>query len=200
MNANWIEVATALGLGVALAAAAGMRVFVPLFVLGASARLGWVPLAIDFEWLATNVGLATLAVAVVLEVGAYYLPWVDNLLDMATGPLALISGFTAFAAVTTELPPEFRWGLAVVAGGGTAGVVQGLTSLTRLKSTAMTAGLANPLVATLELFGSLTTSVLAVVAPVIALVLIVVIVLGIRRAAGAARTGSRARGKTLRSE
>jgi hypothetical protein len=181
MDAQGIDVVLSLAVGIALAAAAGMRVFLPLLVLGGAARLGWLPLTSGFEWLASSGGLSALTVAVVLEVGAYYVPWVDNALDVIAAPLAVGSGALAVAAVTTELPPEVRWLLAVIAGGGTAGVVQGLTSITRLKSTAATGGLANPAVATLELFGSLATSVIAVVLPIAALALVVGIVLLLRR-------------------
>ena len=182
MDVAWIEVVLSLAVGLALAAAAGLRVFLPLLILGGASRLGWVPLVSDFNWLASDVGLGALAVAVVLEVGAYFIPWVDNVLDVAAGPLAIVSGALAVAAVTTELPPGLRWVLAIVAGGGTAGVVQGLTALTRLKSTAATGGVANPLLAALELFGAIATSVVAVVLPVVALVLVIAFVLLIRRA------------------
>jgi hypothetical protein len=181
MDVPWIDVVLSLAVGVALAAAAGMRVFLPLLVLGGAARFGWLPLTSGFEWLSSTGGLSALTAAVVLEVGAYYMPWVDNALDVIAAPLAVASGALAVAAVTTELPPEIRWLLAVVAGGGTAGVVQGLTSITRLKSTATTGGLANPVVATVELFGSLVTSVIAVIVPVVALALVIGLIVTIRK-------------------
>jgi hypothetical protein len=181
MDVSWAEALLSLGAGVALAAAAGLRVFVPLLVLGSAARLGWLPLQSGFEWLASTTGLAAIAVAVVLEVAAYYIPWIDNMLDVAAGPLAVAGGVVAVAAVTTELPPALRWALAVVAGGGAAGVVQALTSLTRLKSTAVTGGFGNPILATLELFGSLAISIVAVVVPLVALVLVAGLVLVIRK-------------------
>jgi hypothetical protein len=59
--------------------------------------------------------------------------------------------------------------------------VQTSTSLLRLKSTATTAGLANPILATTELVGSVTTSVLAIVLPLLALLLIAVVLYVIYR-------------------
>jgi uncharacterized protein DUF4126 len=182
MEPVWLEAVLSVAVGLGLAAAAGLRVFVPLLVLGGAARLGWLPLASGFEWLASGSGLTTLGVATILEVAAYYIPWVDNLLDLVAGPLAVMAGILATAAVTTELPPALRWSAAIIAGGGTAAAVQGVTSITRLKSTAVTAGAANPLLATLELVGSLTTSIVAVVLPALAIFLVVGLLLLARRA------------------
>jgi hypothetical protein len=183
MDPGWGEALLSVGVGLGLAAAAGLRVFLPLLVLGAGARLGWVPLADGFDWLASTGGLTALGVATILEVGAYYVPWVDNLLDAVAAPLAVLTGVLATAAVTTDLPPPLRWALAIVAGGGTAGAVQAVTSLARLKSTAVTAGLGNPVLATLELLGSFITSVVAIVLPAVALILVIGFFLLIRRVA-----------------
>lgn len=177
------EVLLSIGVGLALAAAAGLRVFVPLLVLGCAARFGWLPLSSGFEWLASGSGLATLGVATILEIGAYYIPWIDNLLDLVAGPLAILAGILATAAVITDLPVSLRWAISILAGGGTAAAVQGLTSITRLKSTATTAGAANPILATLELFGSLATSIIAVAVPILAIVFVIGLVLLFRRLA-----------------
>jgi hypothetical protein len=158
--------------GVGLAAACGFRVFVPLLVLSIAARTGHVPLAEDFAWVATTPALVALASATVMEVGAYYVPWLDHALDTIATPAAVFAGVIATAAVVTDLPSVARWGLAVVAGGGLAGAVQGATVLTRLKSSATTAGIGNPVVSTAELIGSTVTSVLAVLVPLIAIVAI----------------------------
>jgi hypothetical protein len=181
MDGVWTGAVLSLGVGVGLAAAAGFRVFLPLLLLGIAARLDWLPLTDGFEWLASNVGLGALAVATVLEISAYYVPWVDNLLDLAAGPLAVAAGILATAAVTAELPPVLRWAAAIIAGGSTAGIVQGLTSLTRLKSTATTAGTGNAFLATLELFGSLVTSIVAILLPVFAIALVIGLFLLARR-------------------
>ncbi|HEX6791413.1 MAG TPA: DUF4126 domain-containing protein [Candidatus Krumholzibacteria bacterium] len=159
--------------GTALAAACGFRVFVPLLVLGIAGRGGHVPLAGDFHWITTMPALIALGTATVLEIVAYYVPWLDHVLDTIATPSAVLAGVIATAAVVGDLPPIVRWGLAIVAGGSAAGTVQGATVLARLKSGTMTAGLANPVVATVELAGSVVTSVLAVVVPLLALALIV---------------------------
>jgi hypothetical protein len=177
----WPEALLSLGIGVGLAAAAGLRVFLPLLVLGIAARAGWVPLGDEFAWLASEPGLVALGVATVIEVGGYYAPVVDNLLDVIAGPLAIMAGILLTAAVTADLPPAVRWASAVVAGGGAAGIVQALTSLTRLQSTATTGGLGNPVLATFELVGSIVTAILALVVPLVAILLVAGAVLLIRR-------------------
>ncbi len=173
MEPVWVEGLLSLSVGVGLAAAAGLRVFLPLLLLGSAARLGWLPLTDGFDWLASGVGLGTLSVATALEIGAYYIPWIDHLLDIVAGPSAVVAGIVATAAVTTELPPPVRWAAAIIAGGGTAGVIQGLTTVARLKSSALTAGLGNPLLATLEWVGALATSLLAIVFPAVAVLFVV---------------------------
>ena len=165
--------------GLALSAAVGFRVFVPLLLTGSAARLGYLELTTDMAWLASDAALVALATATVLEVSAYYVPWLDNLLDTVATPTAVVAGVIAWAAVTPELSPLLRWTLAVVAGGGAAGIVQSGTTLLRLHSSAFTAGLGNPVVATGELAGSVSLSVLAVLAPVLAAVLVLLVLVGL---------------------
>jgi hypothetical protein len=160
-------------IGVALAAACGFRVFVPLLALGIAGRVGHVPLAGDFHWISSMPALIALGTATVVEIVAYYVPWLDHALDTIATPAAVLAGVIATAAVVGDLPPVLRWGLAIVAGGGAAGTVQGATVLARLKSGTMTAGLANPVVATAELAGSVVTSILAILVPLLAIALIV---------------------------
>jgi len=168
-----METAIGILIGIALSAACGFRVFVPLFVLGIAGRFGHIPLAGDFHWISSTFALIALGTATVVEIVAYYVPWLDHALDTIATPSAVLAGVLVTAAVVGDLPPVVRWGLAIIAGGGAAGTVQGATVLARLKSGTLTAGLANPVVATAELAGSVVTSVLAVLAPLVAVTLIV---------------------------
>jgi len=169
-----MEIALSIALGVGLAAAVGFRVFLPLLVVSIAAYTGRLELSESFAWLGTLPAMAMLGVATVAEVLAYYVPAVDNLLDTITTPTAIIAGTLVSAAVMTDLPPIVKWTTAIIAGGGAAGITQALTALIRGKSTVMTGGLGNPIVATGELGGATVISVLALFAPVIALVLVVV--------------------------
>ena len=173
MDISWTEALLSLAIGIGLAAATGMRVFVPLLVLGAAARLEWLPLSAGFQWLSSWPAIIALAVAAVLEIGAYYIPLIDNFLDLLAGPLAVMAGIVTTAAVITDLPPLVRWSVAIVAGGGTAGVVQTVMSVVRLKSTTLTAGFGNFIVSTFELVASLAASLIAILAPVIAIFVVI---------------------------
>jgi len=194
-----METLISLAVGIGLSAACGFRVFVPLLVEAAAARAGLLALSPGFEWLASDPALAALGTATALEVLAYFVPWLDSLLDTLATPTAVVAGILASAAVLTDLPPMLRWGLAVLAGGGAAGLVQGASVLVRLKSAALTGGLANPAVALVELAGSLLTALLAIAAPVLAVALVLAlcilaswvagrILFGRRRAAGEHRS------------
>lgn len=166
-------VGVAVGLG--LAAAAGFRVFVPLLAAGLAARFGLLPLAPGFDWLASTPALVALGTATLLEVGAYFIPWVDHALDVVAAPAAVVAGTVAAASVATDLPPALRWGVAIIAGGGAAGMVQGATTLLRLKSTLLTGGVGNVLVALVEVVGATGIAALAIALPLVALALVVVL-------------------------
>lgn len=167
------ETALSIALGVGLAAAVGFRVFLPLLIASIAAHTGHLQLDEHFAWLGSVYALTMLAVAATAEVLAYYIPAVDNLLDSITTPLALVAGACVAAAVITDLPPLIRWSTAVIAGGGMAAVTQGVTTMVRAKSTAFTAGLANPVVSTFEMIAAALVSVLALLAPLLALVLVI---------------------------
>jgi hypothetical protein len=168
-----LDLALAIAMGVGLAAAVGFRVFLPMLVLSIGACTGHLTLTSGLTWLGTPAALVMLSVAAVAEILAYYIPGVDNALDVIAAPAALIAGTVVSAAVMTDLPPMVRWTTAVIAGGGAAGVIQGLTSLLRAKSTLMTAGFGNHAIATGELAGAIIVSLLALAAPVAAVALAV---------------------------
>ncbi len=156
--------------GIALAAACGLRVFLPLLVMSAAAHTGHFTPAEGFAWLGATPALIALGVATTVEIAAYHLPWLDHLLDAAGAPLAATAGVIALAAATDALPPFLRWTLAVVAGGGVAGLFHGLTAAVRLGSTFATGGLANPVFAGVESAGALMIAVAALALPVLALI------------------------------
>ena len=163
-----METILSLLVGVGLSAACGFRVFVPLLVVSIASHAGHLKLAQGFDWMGSDVALIAFALATALEIAAYYVPWLDNLLDSIATPAAVVAGTIVTASLVSDMSPFLRWTLAVIAGGGAAGLVQGSTVITRATSTATTGGLANPIVATAELGGSLITSVLSIAAPVLA--------------------------------
>ena len=180
-----------IAVGLGLAAASGFRVFLPLLAAGVASRLGYLPLAGGFDWLATTPALVALGVATVLEVLAYYIPWLDNALDTIATPAAIAAGVLASMAVLIDVPPGLRWAIGIIGGGSAAGLIQGITALLRLKSSALTGGLANPVIATIELFGAGTVALLAIVLPLLALTVIVVLLALAFRATGRLLFGRR---------
>ena len=170
-----METMLSLFVGVGLAAACGFRIFVPLLVMSIASLTGQIALAPEIEWIATYPALAAFSLATLFEVAAYYIPWVDNLLDTIAIPAATVAGTIVMASAVSEMTPFLKWGLAVIVGGGVAGTVQGFTSIARLASTATTGGLGNPAVSTVEAGGSVVLSILAITLPVVAVIAVVVI-------------------------
>jgi hypothetical protein len=142
--------ALAIVLGIALAAATGFRVFLPMLIVSVAAYTGHLSLDNSFAWLGTPAALTMLSVAAVAEILAYYIPVVDNLLDTLATPAAFIAGTVVSAAVMTDVPPMVKWTAAVIAGGGIAGLTQGATAALRAHSTVLTGGLGNPIIVTVE--------------------------------------------------
>jgi len=169
-----LDLALSIALGVGLAAATGFRVFLPMLVVSVAAYSEHLPLSENFAWLGTPGALIMLGVAALVEILAYYIPGVDNLLDVLATPAAVVAGTLVSAAVITDLPPMLKWTTAIIAGGGLAGLTQGVTALLRAKSTVITAGVGNPVIATAELGGSLLVSLLALAAPLVALLVVIV--------------------------
>lgn len=154
--------------GIGLSAACGFRVFVPLLVMSVAARAGHLALSPGFEWIGTTPALIAFAIATCLEIAAYYVPWVDNLLDTIATPVAMVAGTMVAASAISEMTPLLKWALAGIAGGGVAASVQVATGVARGASTITTAGVGNPLIATMELSGAMALSLLAIAWPVLA--------------------------------
>ena len=172
-----LDILLGISLGVGLSAACGFRVFVPLLASALAARRGWLAPAHGFEWMGSQAALIAFGCATALELAAYYIPWLDNALDTVATPLAVAAGILASASVITDLPPFVKWTLAVIAGGGLAALVQGGTVAVRMKSSVLTGGLGNSVVATLELLASVMLSSLTLFLPALGFLLTIIVVL-----------------------
>ena len=168
-----VDLAMSVVLGIGLAAATGFRLFLPLLILSGAAYTGHVSLDESFAWLGTPAAIIMLGTAAIAEAAAFYIPGVDNLLDTLATPGAVVAGTVMSAAVMTDLPPIVKWTAAVIAGGGVAGITQGFTAMLRAKSTVLTGGLGNSAIGTAELGGASLISLLALAAPLAALVVVV---------------------------
>ncbi len=160
------ETITAVALGIGLASSAGFRVFVPMLVASIGAHLGFLPVHEGFEWLAGWPAIICLGTATALEIIAYYVPVVDNLLDTITTPMAIGAGTLLLTSVLPIDNNLLKWTTGLIVGGGMAATVQSGTVLTRLASTAKTAGMGNPVVATGEHAAAFGSSILSFLIPV----------------------------------
>lgn len=176
-----METALSVALGLGLAAACGFRIFVPLLLMSLAARAGALELAGGFTWIAGLPALIAFSVATALEIGAYFIPWVDNFLDSMATPAAVVAGGVVTASVVTDVEPWLRWTLLAIAGGGVAGAVQLGTVGVRQASVLGTGGLANPLVSGVEAVGSAGLTVLALALPAVALALVLLLFVGLWR-------------------
>lgn len=162
-------------LGVGLAASVGFRVFLPLFALSLAAFFDIVPLNAQWEWVGSLPALIALGVAMLVEILGYYIPWIDNLLDTIAIPLAAIAGTAVVVSTAADLNPIVTWSLAIIAGGGTASAIKGTAAGTRMTSSISTAGLANPIVTTVETLVSFIMTLAALFLPVLAIILVVIL-------------------------
>ena len=162
-------------LGVGLAAATGFRIFLPLLFAGIAARVGWIPLNESFAWLLSTPALMVLGTAAVFETLAYYIPGVDHALDVIAGPAAVVAGVIASASVMTDVAPGLMWPIAIIAGGGVAGLTKGGSALIRAQTGVATAGLGNPIVSTGETAGATVLSILAIALPLLCLLLVALV-------------------------
>ena len=168
-----METLLALCAGLGLAAACGFRVFVPLLVMSIAVHGGHLEVSQVMSWIGSTPALVAFSLATALEIGAYYVPWLDNFLDTVATPAAVVAGTIVTASMVTDVSPFLRWTLAVVAGGGIAGAVQGTTVVARGVSLATPGGLGNPIIATAELGGSLFGAIgVVLLPPLIALIII----------------------------
>ncbi|MFD1161966.1 DUF4126 domain-containing protein [Hwangdonia seohaensis] len=170
-----VETIISICLGVGLAASVGFRVFLPLFALSLAAYFDVWPLNESWEWIGSTTALITLGVATLVEIFAYFIPYIDNLLDSIAVPLAALAGTAVMMSTVADLSPVITWSLAIVAGGGTAAAIAGTSSTTRLASTATTGGLGNPIVSTIETVTATVMSVISIFLPILAIILVAII-------------------------
>lgn len=169
-----LEALIAVAIGIGLAAATGFRVFLPFLIAGIAAQWGALSLHDGFQWLSSTATLVALATASLLEVTAYYVPGIDHALDVLAGPAAVVAGIIASASVMADIPPWVLWPVAIIGGGGVAGLTKATSAVTRATAGVSTVGLANPIVATGETAGAVGVAIAAIVIPLICAVLVIV--------------------------
>lgn len=167
-----MDIILAILMAVGLSAACGFRVFVPMFVISIAANGNHIQLGSSFQWMGSDMAMVVFGLATALEIGAYYLPWLDNLLDSIATPAAVVAGSIAAASCVSGQSELISWVAAAIGGGGIAGGVQAVTVFTRATSLATTGGAANPVVSTIEAGASTFVAVIAVVLPLMVILFI----------------------------
>jgi len=171
------EIITAVAIGIGLSASCGFRVFVPMLVASIAAKLDIFPVNEGFQWLASWPAIISFGTATVAEILAYYIPFIDNLLDTITTPMA-VGGGTLLLTSVLPIDNEFlKWATGFIFGGGAAATVQGGTVLTRLASSKLTAGAGNAIVATGEHAAAFGTSIMSLIIPLIIAALLILIII-----------------------
>jgi hypothetical protein len=164
-------------LGIGLAASVGFRIFLPLFALSLASYFNVLEINESWQWIGSLSALIIFGIATIVEIFAYFIPYVDNLLDSIAVPLAGVAGTVIMLSTIVNLSPEITWALAIIAGGGTAAAISGTSSATRLTSTVTTGGIGNPVVSMVETVTAFVISVLSIIIPVLAVILVVIIML-----------------------
>lgn len=171
-----LELLTAVAIGIGLSASCGFRVFVPMLAASLAAKMGIFPVQEGFQWLAGWPAILSFGTATVVEILAYYIPFVDNLLDTITTPLAVGAGTLLLTSVLPIDNDLLKWITGVIFGGGAAATIQGGTVLTRAASTKFTAGTGNAVVATGEHAAAIGSSLLSLFIPLLVAALVIVLI------------------------
>jgi hypothetical protein len=170
-----MELFLSICLGIGLSASCGLRIFLPMLVANIAAMNGWISPGESFQWLASWPAFFALITASTLEIMGYYIPFIDNLLDTIATPVSILAGTILTTSFIQIDSPILHWGLGIIVGGGTAGVVQASTGLLRLFSSKTTLGFGNPVVSTAENVASFGLSGIAVFLPFIAFLFVVLL-------------------------
>jgi hypothetical protein len=172
-----MEIALSIAVGIGLSAACGFRIFIPLLAIAIAGHAGHIELASDFIWMQSPAAITVFTTAVIIEIIAYFIPVIDNLFDTMATTLAVIAGTILTASMVTDISPLLRWSLAIIAGGGVAGLIQGGSLVTRATSTVATAGIGNIFVSFFELAGAIITTLLSLTVPFVALIFVILIII-----------------------
>lgn len=178
-----METISAVALGIGLSASTGFRVFIPMLVAGLAAHFGILPLGESFAWMGSVPALISFSIAAIVEVLAYYIPFVDNLLDSIATPLSIGAGTLLMTSVFPAESEWIRWIVGLVVGGGAAATIQSGSALTRLISTSFTAGTGNPVVSTGEGVAATGFSIMSLFTPLLVAIILLIIMVVIFRLA-----------------
>ncbi|NLU62489.1 DUF4126 domain-containing protein [Rhodococcus sp. HNM0563] len=169
---TWL-LAVLLGLG--LAAATGLRTFLPLLMLSAAVHFELFGIVVgdSMSWVGSTAALTALTIATVTEVLADLIPFVDNALSLAGTVTRPIAGALVAWAALSNLDPAWAAIAGIVVGAPTALAVSTAQTGTRAVSTATTAGVGNPVLSVIDSVASFVTSLISLVLPLLVIPLLI---------------------------
>lgn len=171
-----MEIALAIMAGIALSATSGFRVFVPFLVLSIANLTGLMDLNQSFAWIGTYPAFAVFGAATLVEILAYFIPWVDNALNAISAPASVVAGTILTYALVGDLAPGLAWVISIIGGGGASLITRAVSGIVHAGSTAASAGTANPAVSLVESAGTVIMSILALVAPIIVILILFLLI------------------------
>ena len=154
--------------GLGLSGAAGLNAWLPAFAGALLTRLGVVELGEPFDELSKTPAALILGVLTAADFIGDKIPVVDHVLHGAGTVIAPVSGTVLFTGET-----DASLIVSLVAGGSTAGAVHAARAAIRPVATVATAGIGNPMLSVIEDLGSGTLIAAAFLAPVLAVVLVI---------------------------
>jgi hypothetical protein len=163
-----------------LAAATGLNASLPLLLVGLAARFGLISLISPYDALSSTTALIGLGALSVVEIGTDKIPGVDSIAHIVQGPLTLAAGAIIFASQQSMIE-SVSPGLAIVLGLMSAGGVHTLRAIARPVVNLATVGFGGPVVSVGEDIGAVGLTILALVAPFLALALLAVILFLVAR-------------------
>lgn len=176
-----------------LSSAAGLNAYIPLLTIGVLSRLGLLTLGDPYALLGSTPALLALGGLGMIDFVADKIPAVDHVTHMLGALAHPVAGAIAFASQTnviTDLHPALSLGAGFVLAGG----FHTARAAIRPVATTTTAGIGNPIVSLIEDVISFVLSILAIIAPLIAFGLFIVLTIiivrawrGVRRRMGAIR-------------
>lgn len=184
--------------GFGLAGAAGLNAYIPLLILGIAGRLGYADLNAPYTVMSSNVGLGVLVVLLVIEVLADKVPGVDHVNDIINTVVRPAAGGVLF--LSSNGAGAINPVLAALLGLFVAGGVHITKASARPLVTATTGGVGNPIVSVIEDVVSVIGALLAIFAPILVAIFLLVLIIAIvyvwrrRRARRAGARGGYATG------
>lgn len=153
-----------------LSAASGLNAYIPLLMVGLTARFtDWIKLSPPFDLLANEYVIGALVILLGIEFFADKIPLVDNLNDVLQTFIRPAAGAILFASeahVITSIHPV----LALILGLLVAFGVHATKATARPLVTVATGGVGNPVVSTVEDVASFGITLLAILAPALLLI------------------------------